>query len=163
MSATRQRGRVVLRCLVAGLLVIGPASALGQGAAVLTGRILDTSGVPIAGARLRIPQLELAAAVDSTGRFRLERLAAGHLTVVAEAAGYFGSRAEIVNPASGVIEQSFTLRENAHVLAGVEVRARARERLPAKLQEFAYRQQRGTGRFLGPEQVARFDGQPLTE
>jgi hypothetical protein len=83
--------------------------------------------------------------------------------VVAEAAGYFGSRAEVVVPASGVIEQAFTLRENAHVLAGVEVRARARERLPAKLQEFAYRQQRGAGRFLGPEQVARFNGQPLTE
>jgi hypothetical protein len=45
----------------------------------------------------------------------------------------------------------------------VEVRARARRRLPPKLQEFAIRQYRGAGRFIAPDQMERFNGQPLTE
>jgi hypothetical protein len=138
-------------------------SSRAQGSAVLAGQVLDSTGASIAGARLRIPQLERVIETDASGRYRFTALRAGRVVVVAEAAGYSGTRAEIDIPASGEIAHNFSLRPNAHVLAAVEVRARARRMLPAKLQEFALRQQRGLGRFLGPDQMTRYDGQPLTE
>ena len=132
-------------------------------AGVLTGRVLDTTGAPIAGAGIRIPQLERAETADSAGFFRITGLPAGRVTVIGEAAGYFGARTELTVPVSGTVEHDFSLRPNAHVLAGVEIRARARQNLPPKLAEFAIRQHRGAGRFLTPDQLERFNGQPLTE
>jgi hypothetical protein len=53
---------------------------------------------------------------------------------------------------------------NAHLLANVEVRARARKQLPLRLHEFEQRRNRAAGgRFLGPDDVARFNGRPLMD
>jgi hypothetical protein len=127
------RCTTVSRAFVCAIVLALPSTASAQ-VAVLIGRILDSTGAPIEGARIRAPQLERAAPVDADGRFRLDS-----------------------------VEQSFTLRLNSHVLASVDVRARARQRLPDKLAEFEIRRQRGTGRFMGPGDMTKFDGQPLTE
>lgn len=141
-----------------------PGLAAAQGNAALTGRIVDTAGAPIRGASLRVPQLERAVPVDSTGSFRLEGLPTGRLTVVGEAPGFAGKRAEVTIPASGTVEQAFSLVPNAHVLANVEVRARSRKQLPLKLHEFEQRRNRGTGgRYLGPDDVAQYNGRPLMD
>jgi len=141
-----------------------PGIAAAQGSAALTGRIVDTAGAPILGASLRVPQLERSVAVDSAGHFRLEGLPTGKLTVVGEAPGFAGKRAEVTIPASGTVEQAFSLVPNAHVLANVEVRARSHRQLPLKLHEFEQRRNRGTGgRFLGPDDVAKFNGRPLMD
>jgi len=141
-----------------------PGIAAAQGSAALTGRIVDTAGAPIVGASLRVPQLERSVAVDSAGRYRLEGLPTGKLTVVGEAPGFAGKRAEVTIPASGTVEQAFSLVPNAHVLANVEVRARSRPQLPLKLHEFEQRRNRGTGgRYLGPEDVAKYNGRPLMD
>ena len=154
----------VRRTIPAFLGLILPGLAAAQGNATLTGRIVDTAGAPIVGASLRAPQLERSVAVDSTGHFRLEGLATGRVIVVGEAPGFAGKRAEVTIPASGSVEQNFTLVPNAHVLANVEVRARSRQQLPLKLHEFEQRRNRGTGgRFLGPDEVARYNGRPLTD
>jgi hypothetical protein len=145
-----------------GLILPGIAAA--QGTAALTGRIVDTAGAPIIGASLRAPQLERSVAVDSTGRFRLEGLATGRVIVVGEAPGFAGKRVEVTIPASGSVEQNFSLVPNAHVLANVEVRARSRQQLPLKLHEFEQRRNRGTGgRYLGPDDVAKYNGRPLMD
>ena len=60
-------------------------------------------------------------------------------------------------------DDRFSLTANAHVLASVEVRARARQRLPIKLAEFEVRRTKGMGRFLGPDDVAKFNGHPLAD
>ena len=152
------------RTFPALLGLILPGIAAAQGTAALTGRIVDTAGAPIIGASLRAPQLERSVAVDSTGRFRLEGLATGRVIVVGEAPGFAGKRVEVTIPASGSVEQNFSLVPNAHVLANVEVRARSRQQLPLKLHEFEQRRNRGTGgRFLGPDEVARYNGRPLTD
>ena len=154
----------VRRTFPALLGLILPGIAAAQGTAALTGRIVDTAGAPIIGASLRAPQLERSVAVDSTGRFRLEGLATGRVIVVGEAPGVAGKRVEVTIPASGSVEQNFSLVPNAHVLANVEVRARSRQQLPLKLHEFEQRRNRGTGgRFLGPDEVARYNGRPLTD
>ena len=141
-----------------------PALAGAQGTAALTGRIVDTAGVPIRGASVRVPQLERAVAVDSAGNFRLEGLPTGRVTIVGEAPGFAGKRAEVTIPANGSVEQAFSLVPNAHVLANVEVRARTRRQLPLKLHEFEQRRNRGTGgRFLGPDDMVKFNGRPLMD
>ena len=62
------------------------------------------------------------------------------------------------------MEQGFSLVPNAHVLANVEVRARSRQQLPLKLHEFEQRRNRGTGgRYLGPDDVAKYNGRPLVD
>lgn len=163
MIASVLRRAVASRLLIATAGLAAPALLHAQGAGTLTGRVLDSTGAPIRGAGVRVPQLEKAAAVDSTGTFRLEGLPAGKVTIVGEAPGFMGQRVEVTVPASGAVDQSFSLKPNAHVLASVEVRARSRQHLPIKLAEFEIRRSRGMGRFLGPDDVAKFNGQPLSE
>src|SRR5436190_15026768 len=164
MMVSVLRSAVALRAVSAFLGFVLPGIAAAQGSATLTGRIVDTAGAPIPGASLRVPQLERSVAVDSTGHFRLDSLPTGRLTVVGEAPGFAGKRADVTVPASGTIEQAFSLVPNAHVLANVEVRARARKQLPLRLHEFEQRRNRAAGgRFLGPDEVARFDGRPLMD
>ena len=158
------RRAIALRAFPALLGLTLPVLAGAQGTAALTGRIVDTAGAPIRGASVRVPQLERSVAVDSAGNFRLDGLPTGRVTIVGEAPGFAGKRAEVTIPANGTVEQAFSLVPNAHVLANVEVRARARRQLPLKLHEFEQRRNRGTGgRFLGPDDVARFNGRPLMD
>jgi hypothetical protein len=164
MTVTVLRRAHTWRALSVFLGLALPGIAAGQGAAALSGRIVDTAGAPIRGASLRVPQLERSVAVDSTGRFRLEGLPTGRVTVVGEAPGFAGKRAEVTIPASGTVEQDFSLVPNAHVLANVEVRARARKQLPLKLHEFEQRRNRSAGgRYLGPDDVAKYSGRPLVD
>ena len=158
------RRAFALRIMPALVVFALPSLAAAQGASVLTGRIVDTAGAPIRGASVRVPQLERSVAVDSTGTFRLEGLPAGRITIVGEAPGFAGKRADVTVPASGTVEQPFSLVPNAHVLANVEVRARSRRQLPLKLHEFEQRRSRGSGgRYLGPDDVAKFNGRPLMD
>lgn len=164
MTVSPLRRLVASRFLSAFLGLAVPAALSAQGASVLTGRIVDSAGTPIRGATVRVPQLERATAVDSTGQFRLEGLPTGRVTIVGEAPGFVGKRIEVTVPANGTVEQAFSLVPNAHVLANVEVRARTRKQLPLKLHEFAMRRNSSSaGRFLGPEDVAKFNGRPLTD
>ena len=158
------RRALALRILPAFLTLALPGIAAAQGSSVLTGRIVDTAGAPIRGASVRVPQLERSAGVDSTGQFRIEGLPTGRVTIVGEAPGFAGKRVEVTVPASGTVEQAFSLVPNAHVLANVEVRARARRQLPLALHEFEQRRSRAAGgRFLGPDDVAKFNGRPLMD
>ena len=151
------------RILLVALGLAPPILSGAQGNSVLSGRIIDATGVPIVGARVRVPQLERIGPVDSTGRYVLEGLPTGRVTIVGEAPGFAGKRAEITVPASGTMQQDFSLVPNAHVLANIEVRARARRQLPLRLHEFEQRRTRGAGRFLGPDDLVKFSGRPLSD
>ncbi|HKH94823.1 MAG TPA: carboxypeptidase-like regulatory domain-containing protein [Gemmatimonadaceae bacterium] len=164
MMGSTVRRALARRVLPAFLGLALPGIAAAQGAAALTGKIVATAGAPIRGASVRVPQLERSVAVDSTGQFRLEGLPTGKVTIVGEAPGFAGKRADVTIPASGTVEQAFSLVPNAHVLANVEVRARSRKQLPLRLHEFEQRRNRAAGgRFLGPDDVARFNGRPLVD
>jgi len=154
---------MISRIILVALGFTLPTLSGAQSASVLTGRIIDTAGASIVGADVRVPQHARAAAVDSTGRYRLESLPAGRATIVGEAPGFAGQRVEVIVPTGGTLEQNFTLVPNAHVLANVAVRARARRQLPLRLHEFEQRRTRGTGRFLGPDDLVKFNGRPLSD
>jgi hypothetical protein len=164
MTASSLRRLLAPRFLSALLGLSVPAALSAQGASVLSGRIVDSAGAPIRGATVRVPQLERTATADSTGQFKIDGLPSGRVTIVGEAPGFVGKRVEVTIPASGTVEQPFSLVPNAHVLANVEVRARTRKQLPLKLHEFAMRRNASTaGRFLGPEDLTKFNGRPLTD
>jgi hypothetical protein len=164
MTVSPLRRPVASRLLYVFLGLAVPAVLSAQGASVLTGRIVDSAGAPIRGATVRVPQLERAATADTAGQFRLEGLPTGRVTIVGEAPGFVGKRVEVSIPANGTVEQAFSLVPNAHVLANVEVRARTRKQLPLKLHEFAMRRNSSTaGRFLGHEDLTKYNGRPLTD
>ena len=164
MTVSPLRRLVASRFLSVFLGLAVPAAVSAQGAAVLTGRIVDSAGTPIRGATVRVPQLERAAAADSSGHYTLEGLPTGRVTIVGEAPGFVGKRVEVTVPANGTVEQPFSLVPNGHLLAKIEVRARARKRLPLQLHEFAIRRNSSSGgRFLGPEDLVKFSGRPLTD
>ena len=164
MTASSLRRLVASRLLYVFLGLAVPGALSAQGASVLTGKVVDSAGAPIRGATVRVPQLERAARADSAGQFKLEGLPTGRVTIVGEAPGFVGKRVEVTIPANGTVEQAFSLVPNAHVLANVEVRARTRKQLPLKLHEFAMRRNSSTaGRFLGPEDLVKFNGHPLTD
>lgn len=164
MTASPLRRLLASRFLSVSLGLAVPAALSAQGASVLTGRIVDSAGAPIRGATVRVPQLERAATADSTGQYKLDGLPTGRVTIVGEAPGFVGKRVEVIVPANGTVEQAFALIPNAHLLANVEVRARTRKQLPLKLHEFAMRRNSSSGgRFLSPEEVARYNGRPLMD
>jgi hypothetical protein len=164
MTVSPRRRLLASRLLFVLLGLAVPGVLFAQGTSVLTGKIVDSAGAPIRGATVRVPQLERGATTDSSGVFRLEGLPTGRVTIVGEAPGFVGKRAEVTIPANGTVEQPFSLVPNAHVLANVEVRARTRKQLPLKLHEFAMRRNSSTaGRFLGPEDLTKYNGRPLTD
>ncbi|MBW8770393.1 MAG: carboxypeptidase regulatory-like domain-containing protein [Gemmatimonadetes bacterium] len=164
MTASPLRRLLASRLLYVFLGLALPCALAAQGTSTLTGRVVDSTGAPIRGATVRVPQLERAAKADSTGQFKLDGLPTGRVTIVGEAPGFVGKRAEVTIPANGTVEQAFSLVPNAHVLANVEVRARTRKQLPLKLQEFAMRRNSSSaGRFLGPEDLVKYNGHPLTD
>lgn len=138
-------------------------SASGQTRAAIDARVLDSAGASVPGALLRIPQLERVFAADARGHLRLDSLPAGHFMFVAEARGFVGARRELALSAGTPLEVTFVLHPSARLLEAVEIRARSRPRLPAKLQEFAMRRDRGLGRFLDPDQMARANGTELAD
>jgi len=126
---------MISRIILVALGFTLPTLSGAQGESVLTGGIIDTAGAPIVGASVRVPQLDRGVAADSAATNRLEELQAGRVTIGGEAPGFAGKRAEVTVPATCVVEQNFSLAPNAHVLANIEVRARARRQLPLYLHE----------------------------
>jgi len=76
------------RRLAIVLILLSPVTALGQGAATLTGRVIArASNAPIEGARVSIPGTRLGSVTDATGAFTIRGAEPGAVTVRAQ---YFG-------------------------------------------------------------------------
>lgn len=140
----------------------GPAVAQGTG--TLAGRITtDSGGRPIRGAGIRIPQLVWIGQTDTTGAFVVEKLPPGTYVIIAEARGFRAQRAEVTLAAGVTTTRDFALVESAHVLATVDVRAKAPPRVSPKMVDFERRRLRGAGRYVTREALARVPGRQLEE
>jgi len=105
------------------LSAVAPAGALAQRAAPsLVGRVVDTGGAPVAGARVQVIELGRAAVTAADGRYRLAALAPGRYTV---SVSRIGTRPEArrVVLADGPLTLDVTLREARVELAPVQVTA----------------------------------------
>jgi carboxypeptidase family protein len=138
--------------------------AEAQRNATLTGRITaDSGGGAISYAGIRIPELERLARADAAGVFRIERLAPGTYVVIAEAPGFKARRAVVTLAAGDSTAQDFVLAKGVHLLATVDVRAKAPPRVSPKMVDFERRRQRGYGRYVTRAELDRVPGRQLEE
>jgi hypothetical protein len=148
---------------VVGACLAGtPAGA--QQKATLTGRITADSGRGSIGyAGIRVPELERFARADSAGSFRIEQLTPGTYVVIAEAPGFRARRAVVTLAAGGISTQDFVLAKSIHLLATVDVRAKAPPRVSPKMVDFERRRERGYGRFVTRAELERVPGRQLAD
>ena len=66
-----------------------PAAGFAQGTASVTGRVVDsTTGQPVAGARVAVVRSTTGTITDFNGRYALEGLSAGTITLRAQRIGF---------------------------------------------------------------------------
>ena len=87
------------------------AAAIAPAGTILRGRITDTSGFPLTGAVIQIPDLHVGEAADSNGNYRLARLPAGTFLVTVQYIGYASASRTI--RLSGETIADFSLKETA--------------------------------------------------
>jgi hypothetical protein len=141
------------RGLLLAAALIAPMGISAQGTIAV--RVMtDSTGRPIADAYVGIPMLQRSAITDSTGRATLERVPDGTHRVVARAIG-FRPDSVVIELIDGVTpDVTFRLRSHTPVLQEVRVSAAA-TRSPPKMVGFYERQERGLGRFLDREVIAK--------
>jgi hypothetical protein len=160
--ARRSFGRRTLVSAASAILSAGIVVEAGaQRQATLTGRITTDSGGAISYAGIRIPELERIARADSAGGFRIEQLAPGTYVVIAEAPGFRARRTVVTLAAGESRTHDFVLAKSAHLLATVNVRAKAPPRVSLKMMDFERRRQRGYGRFITRAELERAPGRQL--
>ena len=119
--------------LFLAIFAVGPHTAWAQGDASITGAVTDTTGAIIAGATVKVKNVEVgtirAIVTDSAGRYDAPSLAIGKYEISAEQAGFraevktgimlsIGQRAEVnLVLAVGGVQQSITVEETALQLA----------------------------------------------
>jgi Carboxypeptidase regulatory-like domain len=156
------RVRVLVGGAVAAAAFAGDAAA--QRSATLAGRVTaDSGGAPIRQAAVRLPELGRIAWTDSGGAFRVDELPAGMYGVIAEASGFRARLVRVTLAPGAVTTQDFALGNGPHLLATVDVRAKAPPRVSLKMLDFERRRQRGLGWFVTSEQLRRVPGRHLEE
>ncbi len=166
MSSLRRAALKGLAAVALTLLATSASAgrAWAQRIGTLTGHVkADSAGPPIPYATIRIPELGRLAQTDSTGAFRLDELPAGTYSVIAEAPGFRARLVRVSIAAAGVAAQDFVLAKGLHVLAAVDVRAKAPPRVTPKMADFERRRQRGLGWFVTRAELERAPGRRLEE
>src|SRR5262245_52903228 len=104
------------------LAVMCPPPAPVQATASATGRVLDsTVAQSIAGARVTLVGLPNGTVTDRDGRYLLQGLAAGPVTVRVQRIGFAAAEANVTLVEGGSVTQDFTLASVATVLSEVGV------------------------------------------
>lgn len=124
-----------------------------SGAAVLIGRVVETGGRPIRGARVMLHVGGAAAESDASGAFRLTGLPAGSQAIDIRAIGFTPTRRS-VDLTSGANEVTMELDRRATPLPTVTVLGNAR----LERTGFFQRVRQGHGKYLTEEQITRMSG-----
>ena len=105
-------------------LAVASVPALGQGTAVIRGRITDAAtNAPLTGVQVRVEGTTIGAVTDADGAFTITGAPAGSRVLVTRRLGYAPARAVVTVPASGDVSQSFALDKVATTLNDVVVTA----------------------------------------
>jgi hypothetical protein len=124
------------------------------GAATLIGRVLETGGRPIRGARVMLHIGGAATESDASGAFRLTGLPAGSQAIDIRAIGFTPTRRSVDLTSGGANEVTLTLDRRATALPMVTVLGNAR----LERTGFFDRSRRGHGKFLTEQQINRMAG-----
>ena len=118
---TRFRFRVLsaLGALVTALLLVVPS--LEAQAGTVTGRVIDTSGEPVAAAQVFISSLDLGSLTQQNGRYLIPNVPAGTHTLSVTRIGYRTVDAQITIGGGQTVEQNFSVAEEALQLDAIIV------------------------------------------
>ncbi len=108
--------------LLFGLAVTSPPVASAQGTASVSGRVVDsTSAQPVAGARVGILGSSIGTLTDRDGRYVLQGLAAGTITVRAQRIGFAPQTVQVALTEGSSATVDFTLAASATTLTDIVV------------------------------------------
>jgi hypothetical protein len=135
-------------------------SLVTTGFSVVTGQVLDTIAMPIAGAQVSVEGAASVTTTNARGEFVLDSLPGGTQALVVRRVGFAPGRT-IVDLAVGAPMPRVALRleRAAPRLAPVIVTAQAEALSRVGFED---RQKRGMGRYLGPEDIQRLQPQLVT-
>jgi hypothetical protein len=143
--------RQLARCLLlAGAGFFGLSTAANGQTGLLTGRLLDSAGVPVPNADVVLAAGTRIAAVDINGRFRFSDVPAGTHTVMARAIGYGFTSARVLVPPGDTGYVEIRMRASARWLDPIEVTVSAEAAL---LPDFARRRRSGFGYFVSRAEI----------
>jgi hypothetical protein len=129
----------------------------GGAMAELAGTVVDSTGAPVPGADVMVPELSRTTATDATGAFRLSDIPPGTHQVQVRKVGYGSLDAPLSFAASELVSRRIVL---PRVTALNTVRIEATDRLMA---EFEEHRKAGLGAFLTRDFLATQEGRPLSE
>jgi hypothetical protein len=161
LSAGRtMRTHLIRTATLVGALTMLPALAHAQakGTAVFTGTVVDSVRKPIASVEVSFPALAISKLTDDQGAFRLTDIPAGVQRVLIRRIGYGQLDTSIVFADNQTVERRVTLGRVV-MLDSVVVAA---AKTDAALADFEENRHRGFGRFIGPEEMAKKEGQTLS-
>jgi hypothetical protein len=128
------------------------AAAPAPGAS-LRGLVVDSAGLPLAGAHVRLGSGAGGAITDSTGRFALTGLVSGSRTLVVRRLGYLP--AEVVVHLTRRAPREVVVRLDTYVPVLEAVFIEARRNFALERVGFTARQRSGLGRYLSPTDLAQ--------
>jgi TonB family protein len=166
---TRWHGRagaIGTLCTTALALIIsiGPHDAAAQTArATVAGLVVDSLGVPVAGAQVAVEGTTLLTTTDDAGRFRLTDVAVGKRALVVRRIGFRAQSIAIDLGHAGATHLMVTLSIAPELLTPVEVTAPA-EVYDARLAGFESRAaKRKNGHFISRERIDRSNSKRLSD
>ena len=136
----------------------GQARPRGNG--VLTGRVLDPNGAPLANARVAVESDEASAITDNSGAFRLTGLRPGTRLVSVRRIGF--SSKDVPVDVSAAAERSVTVTLERYVAILDAVRVNAIRDIGLQRVGFSDRQRSAFGKFFGPEEIEKRNPQRLS-
>ncbi len=102
-------------------LLIAVSSAGGAQVGSVRGRVVDSTGAPLAGALLAVDRTNVRAQSASTGSYVLLGVPAGVRTIRVQVIGYAPLAVEVTVRAGETVTQNLTMRRSAVQLAAVDV------------------------------------------
>src|SRR5687768_5981458 len=107
-------------CVAVLLLVSAADTSVAQVGSV-RGRVIDSTGAPLAGALLAVERTAVRAQASSSGAYLLLGVPAGVRTIRAQVIGFAPLSVEVTVRPNETITQDLTLRRSAVQLAAVDV------------------------------------------
>ncbi|HEU5173244.1 MAG TPA: TonB family protein [Gemmatimonadaceae bacterium] len=154
-----------VQALLAGALLhvtasptLAQASCVQRG--IVAGVVRTELGVPVPRAELTVEGIAPVLS-DSEGRFRIAGVCAGSAAVSARRLGYRAGTWHVDVRASETTAVELTIFASPYELAPVVVRAAGGT--TRRLRDFYLRRHRGSGTFLTRDDLAPFEGRPVTD
>lgn len=151
-----------INALVAIATLVGTNAAHAQ--AELQGRVfIDGSRRPIANAVVYLPKLQLQAATDSLGRYRIEKIPSGEHLVITRAIGYKPDSASTAFDGDETLVSDVVLKVALNELPTVAVRETTEPLPRGKMAAYEERKASGIGHFVGRDLLAKDENRRLSE